>query len=67
MTCRSIRSKLSAYIDGGLEPAAARATGAHLETCAACRGDLASLQEAMDALAELPRLVAARVGRPEGA
>ena len=56
MTCRSLRSRLSTYLDGGLEPAAARATGAHLETCAACRAYLASLQEAMDALAEMPRV-----------
>jgi anti-sigma factor RsiW len=56
MTCRSIRSKISIYLDGGLEPAAARATGAHLETCAACRGYQASIQEAMDALAEMPRV-----------
>ena len=56
MTCRSLRSRLSTYLDGGLEPAAARATGAHLETCAACRAYMASLQEAMDALAEMPRV-----------
>ena len=56
MTCRALRWKLSTYLDGGLEPAAARATLAHLETCAACRAYMASLQEAMDALAEMPRV-----------
>ena len=56
MTCRTLRSRLSTYLDGGLEPASARATGAHLETCAACRAYLASIQEAIDALALMPRI-----------
>ena len=56
MTCRALRSKLSTYLDGGLEPGSSRAIFAHLETCAACRAYLASLQEAMDALAEMPRV-----------
>ena len=56
MTCRSLRPKLSSYLDGGLEPAEARGVGAHLEGCGPCRAHLDSLRGALDALAELPRV-----------
>jgi hypothetical protein len=66
MTCRGVRSRLSAYLDGALEASQARKVGAHLETCAACGGRWRSLRDAMAALSDLPRLdgsdgIAARV------
>jgi anti-sigma factor RsiW len=33
MTCRGTRNRLSAYLDGGLDPATTRQVGAHLEAC----------------------------------
>jgi anti-sigma factor RsiW len=36
MTCRGIRSRMSAYIDGDLRPEEAGRVAGHLETCAAC-------------------------------
>jgi Putative zinc-finger len=56
MTCRSLRPKLSSYLDGGLDPAEARGVGGHLEACAPCRAHLDSLRGVLDALAELPRI-----------
>jgi hypothetical protein len=56
MTCRSVRPKLSSYLDGGLDTAEARGVGAHLEACPPCRGHLDSLRSVLDALADLPRV-----------
>ena len=66
MTCRGVRSRLSAYLDGGLPPGKARWVGAHLETCAACGERWRSLCVAVGALSDLPRLegsdgIAARI------
>lgn len=56
MRCRSVRPRLSAFMDGDLDPAAARAVAGHLDVCSACGAHLASLREAVEALADLPRV-----------
>ena len=66
MTCRAARSRLSAYIDGGLRPDEAGHLATHLQACAACGGRWRSLRDAVGALADLPRIegadgIAARV------
>jgi anti-sigma factor RsiW len=57
MTCRAVRSRLSAYRDGGLAGAYAQTVASHLATCAPCADVWRSLGETLDALAEAPRLV----------
>jgi hypothetical protein len=51
---RRFRGQLSAYIDGALDPAAARRLEAHLEECARCRMELKQLRSTVAALRELP-------------
>jgi anti-sigma factor RsiW len=47
---RDCGDELAAYALGALEPAEAEAVRAHLETCAACRDELAALQQVVDTL-----------------
>ena len=66
MTCGGVRGRLSEWIDGELEPLAARTVSAHLEECAACARTAAELRSLSGLLSSLPRLeakepVAARV------
>jgi hypothetical protein len=66
MTCRGVRNRLSAYMDGDLRPQEVGRIGAHLEACAGCARRWRSLRSAVAALAELPRVegsdgIAARV------
>jgi hypothetical protein len=66
MTCRAVRSRLSAYMDGGLRPEEAGQVAIHLQGCPSCCAGWRSLREAVLALADLPRLegadgIAARV------
>ncbi len=66
MSCRRFGPLLSAYIDGELRGAEARATAGHLATCSSCRARLRETEESLTLLAGLPRLspresVAARV------
>lgn len=56
MTCARTRSRLSAYLDGDLHPAAARTVAAHLESCPACARHRESLRAAIGMLADLPVL-----------
>jgi len=58
MTCAHVRSRLSDWLDGGLEPAAARALQAHLAKCSACSRQADELRAMSGLLAELPRLLA---------
>jgi hypothetical protein len=66
MTCRVVRNRLSAYRDRDLPGAEAQAVEAHLARCLECDRRWRSMVEALDALAEAPRLaspdgIAARV------
>jgi hypothetical protein len=56
MSCRAARLNLSAHRDGDLTAHETRALTLHLDDCAACRERWVSLNEALDSLAELPRL-----------
>lgn len=58
MRCASIRRRLSAWMDGALAPAAARAVSAHLDACDECARRLAELRGVSELLGELPRLEA---------
>jgi hypothetical protein len=66
MTCNHVRSRLSDWIDGGLDPRAARRVEAHIASCAECGQRADELRAVGQLVAELPRLepqesVAARV------
>jgi len=58
MTCAHVRRRLSDWLDGGLDPAAARALQAHLAKCSACSRQADELRAMSGLLAELPRLLA---------
>ena len=51
---RRIRRQLSPYLDGMLSERESRRLETHLAQCRACRDELAELQAAVQALAELP-------------
>ena len=51
MSPHTVERELPAYLDGELEPAAARRVEAHLDRCASCRELLAALRESSDLLA----------------
>jgi putative zinc finger protein/TonB-like protein len=61
MTCRAVRSRLSAYRDRDLPGAEAQAVEAHLFGCDDCSARWRSLTQALDMLADAPRLAC-----PEG-
>ena len=48
--------QLQAFLDGALEPAAAKLVQAHLKVCPVCREDLASLEMVASRLDSLPEL-----------
>lgn len=56
MTCRAVRKRLSAHLDGDLRHAEARALARHLDACARCAGEFEELHAVSAALTELPRL-----------
>jgi putative zinc finger protein/TonB-like protein len=56
MTCRGVRQRLSAYLDGELRPAEAGRVGLHLEACVECATRWRGLRSALGALSALPRL-----------
>jgi hypothetical protein len=56
MTCERVRGRLSEWLDGELDPAAARAVSAHLQQCAGCAQRAGELRQVSALLAELPRL-----------
>lgn len=51
---RRLRDRLSAYIDGALDPDGARRLEAHLGECSRCRAELEQLRSTVAALQELP-------------
>jgi len=66
MRCATTRRRLSAYLDGDLDPRHSQQVAVHLEGCPACTARWRSLRSAVEMLAEVPRLecresVAARV------
>lgn len=56
MTCREVRRRLPAHVDGDLPAAEARALATHLSACAACAREAQMLESSLAALASLPRL-----------
>jgi anti-sigma factor RsiW len=58
MSCRAAEWNFSAFIDGNLDPATSRLVASHLESCGTCRAHVASLRQAIEALADLPRIAA---------
>jgi anti-sigma factor RsiW len=58
MTCPKVQLALSDYLDGALPAVEARAVAAHLAVCADCGERWRTLQEALEAFADLPRLPA---------
>ena len=56
MTCRGVRRRLSAYLDGDLRPAESGEVRVHLEACAECAQRCLGLRSAIGALSALPRL-----------
>ncbi len=52
-TCAEIRERLSEFIDGALDPEAASALQAHLDSCPSCRLEWSSLQDVSKALGNL--------------
>lgn len=56
MTCRGVRSRLSALRDGDLAGAEARLVASHLDGCGECDARWRSLTAALDGLAAVPRL-----------
>lgn len=56
MTCAGVRSRLSEWLDGDLEPGAARSVSGHLAGCRACSRHADELRAVSGLLAELPRI-----------
>jgi hypothetical protein len=56
VSCRGVRGRLSAYLDGELRPLESQRVDEHLRGCGACAAHLASLRCALEDLADLPRL-----------
>ena len=56
MTCSLVRSQLSDWIDGGLDPRSARRLETHLESCVECARRADGLRAVGRVLADLPRL-----------
>jgi hypothetical protein len=56
VSCSVVRRRLSAHWDGELTGAEHRGVSAHLDGCAACAAHWRGMGEALDALADVPRL-----------
>jgi anti-sigma factor RsiW len=56
MNCESASERLQEYVDGQLAGFERQELEAHLESCAACRSELALLAQVDEALAQLPVL-----------
>jgi hypothetical protein len=74
MNCRELTARMTAYLDGDLDDAAASACRGHLRTCAACRVLAEDHATIRDGLAELERpdppaalwgAISARLGEAE--
>ncbi len=58
MTCARVRSRLSEWLDGELEPGASRAIQSHLAECPGCARRAGELRAVSGLLAGMPRLAA---------
>ena len=58
LTCEACERELTAFLDGMLHPAVARALESHVEACAGCRAKLAAYRSIAAAIAELPEITA---------
>ena len=58
LTCETCEPELTAYRDGMLHPAVARAMEGHLATCGSCRARLRDYDVIAERLAELPLIEA---------
>jgi hypothetical protein len=58
MTCAGVRSRLSEWLDGDLDPGLARVVSGHLAACRACARHAAELRAVSALVAELPRVEA---------
>jgi len=56
MSCRGVRRRMSAHLDGELPGLEARAVAAHLAECGSCGKRWLSLRRSLEMLSELPRL-----------
>lgn len=56
MTCRGVRRRLSAFLDGDLDGAESRAVASHLQGCPECARRWRSLRESVRLLAGMPRV-----------
>jgi hypothetical protein len=59
MRCAGVRRRLSDWLEGALDPLAARSVSAHLAGCRACSRHADELRAVSGLLAELPRVFAA--------
>ena len=59
MNCRSVRRRLSEYLDGEVPAPRQAAIAAHLEVCAGCRDELEAMRRAGEALKTLSAVEAA--------
>jgi anti-sigma factor RsiW len=55
MKCEAARPLLESYLDGELDRGAVDEIEAHLSTCAACRAELAALEQLRSAMRAVPR------------
>jgi anti-sigma factor RsiW len=65
MTCDAARELLHPYLDGELDRAAVGEIEAHLAGCAACRSELASLEQLRASIRQAPRYQAPRALREQ--
>lgn len=55
MQCRKVQGKISAYMDGELDPASSRSVERHISQCAACRKMAADFLGVDDLVRGLPK------------
>ncbi|MCU0722199.1 MAG: zf-HC2 domain-containing protein [Planctomycetes bacterium] len=54
MDCKSLRERISDYLDGQLPDAERRELAAHLDACQACRAEVEAFQKTVDLVRDLP-------------
>jgi len=61
MDCKTLRERISDYLDGQLQDAERREIAAHLDACQTCRAEIEAFQKTVDLVRSLPLVPA-----PEG-